>query len=273
MTTTLARPEAEYKSNYPLDEAQIKSWIETFDRDGVVFLPEFLPRFWCEEMHADLIRALVMKRPRDHRGAMLEIAHRLFEVSAANLKLFDVEPMVTFAESILSAECHVTHNNSFLSPINGGGIASWHQDDAPHFLVTEGEAPSNIKLPCLLFTANYYLTDVPALENGPFQYVPGSHLFGKACPTDLTGTPYESKIVTCLGKAGSVMMFNNQVWHRGAPCTGATPRAITQTSFGRRLMGHMYYPFMNYQMPEHCYKDANPRLKRLLGFKNSGAYG
>jgi hypothetical protein len=30
---------------------------------------------------------------------------------------------------------------------------------------------------------------------------------------------------------------------------------------------------MNYQMPEHVYADANPRLKRLLGFLPKGPYG
>jgi hypothetical protein len=30
---------------------------------------------------------------------------------------------------------------------------------------------------------------------------------------------------------------------------------------------------MNYQMPEHIYRDAGPRQKRLLGFLERGAYG
>jgi hypothetical protein len=41
---------------------------------------------------------------------------------------------------------------------------------------------------------------------------------------------------------------------------------MTQVSYARRLIGHKYFPFMNYQMPEHVYAGANPRLKRLLGF-------
>jgi len=30
---------------------------------------------------------------------------------------------------------------------------------------------------------------------------------------------------------------------------------------------------MNYLMPEHIYADANPRLRRLLGFLPHGSYG
>jgi hypothetical protein len=68
-------------------------------------------------------------------------------------------------------------------------------------------------------------------------------------------------------------MFNCQVWHRGAPNTSDRIRYMTQISYARRLIGHKYYPFMNYQMPEHVYANADERLKRLLGFLPHGAYG
>jgi ectoine hydroxylase-related dioxygenase (phytanoyl-CoA dioxygenase family) len=130
-----------------------------------------------------------------------------------------------------------------------------------------------VRLPVLLFSCNYYLTDVTEIQHGPTQVVPGSHLFGAGPPASLEGTLWEDKMFNCLGKAGSVIMFNNQVWHRGAPNRSSRTRYVTQVSYGRRLIGHKYYPFMNYQMPEHVYRDANPRLKRLLGFLPSGAYG
>jgi ectoine hydroxylase-related dioxygenase (phytanoyl-CoA dioxygenase family) len=196
----------------------------------------------------------------------------MFEISPTNVTLFDMEPIASFAEALVAPDCHVVHNNSFISP-PGGGISGWHQDDAPHFLVTEGEAPTNVRLPVLLFTANYYLSDVPDIEHGPTQLIPGSHLFGRPCPSSMEGTPYEEKIFSCIGGAGSVIMFNNQVWHRGAPNQSNDPRYMTQVSYGRRIIGHKYFPFMNYNMPEHVYADANPRLKRLLGFLPTGAYG
>lgn len=196
----------------------------------------------------------------------------MFEISAANLRLFDMEPIVSFAEALIDGDCHVIHNNSFKT-LPGGGFTTWHQDDPPHYLVTHGAAPTNVRLPVLLFTANYVLTDVPSVEYGPMQLVPGSHLFGRPCPPSLEGTEYEERIVTTCGAAGSVTMFNNQVWHRGAPNTSDRTRYMTQVSYARRIVGHRYYPFMNYQMPEHVYRDANPRLKRLLGFLPHGPYG
>ena len=89
----------------------------------------------------------------------------------------------------------------------------------------------------------------------------------------MEGTKWETIIDSCLGNAGSVLLFNNQVWHRGGPNNSDRIRYMAQISYARRLVGHKYYPFMNYQMPSHCYESANPRLKRLLGFLPSGAYG
>jgi hypothetical protein len=50
-------------------------------------------------------------------------------------------------------------------------------------------------------------------------------------------------------------------------------RYMTQVTYARRIIGHKYYPFMNYIMPKHVYEDADERLRRLLGFLPRGAYG
>lgn len=260
-----------YWANVPPNEAPIEEWVEQFHRDGYLFLENVLPPELCEQLKTDLDSALE-EQGGDSSGA-IHLHHRMFEKSAANLSLFDLEPIVTFAERLIAETTHVIHNNSFKVYPGRTGIATWHQDDAPHYLVTHGESPTNVRLPVLLFTANYYLTDVTSVENGPTQVIPRSHLIGRRCPPNMEGTEWEEQIVSNLGKAGSVIMFNNQVWHRGSPNSTEVTRYITQVSYARRLVGHKYHPFMNYQMPEEVYKDANPRLKRLLGFLPSGAYG
>ena len=259
-----------FLANRTAEPQQIAAWIETFHRDGYLFLKNVLPPETVAALRADLDRALERDPPGS--GARIQLRHRMFETSEANLRLFDMEPIVTFAEKLIDQVCHVIHNNSFRTPV-GGGLSTWHQDDSSHFLVTEGEPPTNIRLPVLLFTCNYYLTDVDTVENGPTQVIPGSHLFGASPRDPIEGTEYEEMVVSNLGPAGSVIMFNNQVWHQGAPNTSDRVRYITQVSYARRIIGHKYAPFMNYVMPEHVYRDADPRLKQLLGFLPSGAYG
>lgn len=248
----------------------LEQWVEQFHRDGYLFLPEILPHDWIPILRTDLDEAL-SENPAAAGGA-IELHPRMFERSPTNLLLFDFEPIVSFAETLIDTTTHVIHNNSFRTP-PGGGLSTWHQDDPPHFLVTEGEPPKNIRLPVLLFTANYYLTDVDNIEQGPTEVIPGSHLFGENPPESMKNSRYTSQITSCLGKAGSVVMFNNQVWHRGGPNTSERTRYMTQISYARRLIGHKYSPFMNYQMPERVYENANERLRTLLGFLPSGAYG
>ena len=251
-------------------EKSVQDWSSQFDRDGFLFIPEILPQAWLAELRRDLCD--VLGDPEDIDSTEIRLHHRMFETSKANLRLFDMEPMVSFAEAVLGQTCHVIHNNSFQTP-TGGGISRWHQDDPPHYLVTHGEPPCNVRLPCLLFTANYYLTDVLDPDDGPTECVRGSHLIGQPCPEDPYQSQWSDRIVPCTGPAGSVVIFNNQVWHRGRPNLNRNTRAITQVSYGRRIIGHKYFPFMNYTMPEHVYKDTDPRLKRLLGFLSRGAYG
>ncbi len=257
-------------ANQALDTAQIATWVEQFHRDGYLFLPNVLPADLVISLRADLDAALEAHPPNP--ASAIELQPRMFEHSRANLSLFDLEPIVSFAEALIATTTHVIHNNSFRTP-PGGGLVTWHQDDSSHFIVTHGEPPTNIRLPVLLFTANYYLTDVETIEHGPTQVIPGSHLFGSAPPDPIEDTPYEEQVASCLGPAGSVVMFNNQVWHRGAPNRSEHTRYMTQISYARRLVGHKYSPFMNYQMPEHVYADADERLRVLLGFLPNGAYG
>ena len=212
----------------------------------------------------------------------------MFERSQANLDLFELEPMISFAEKLIGEtngdrssyigipNCntiHVVHNNSFTVAPHSFGLAnsSWHQDDSPHIISLDGQPLKNVRLNVLLFTINFYLTDVLTVANGPTQVVPGSHLFGQPCPHYIDSSEHE--IHSCLAPMGSAVCFNNQVWHRGAPNESDRARYITQVSYAKRIVGHKYYPFMNYQMPEHCYADASPRLKTLLGFLPHGAYG
>ena len=262
-----------YLANGQPNEGQIEAWAEEFNRRGCLFMRNILPPDWTAALRADLDHVL-RENPNglNNKSQRAHLAHRLFETSPANLRLFDMEPMISLAEAIIGPDCHVIHNNSFISP-PGGGLDTWHQDDRPHYIITGGDPPTNVHLPVLFFTANFYLTDVTEIEHGGTEVIPGSHLFGASPPRQLDGTEWEERIQYNVGPAGSVVLFNNQVWHRGGPNRSQRTRYITQVTYARRIVGHKFYPFMNYNMPEHLYANANDRLRRLLGFLPHGAYG
>lgn len=276
-----------YLANNPPTQTQLNKWIDYFHTNGFLVIPNVLTPEQCEHLRNDLDEALKKFKDKDYRKSK-KIIKRMFEKSKHNLELFDLEPIVTFAEQLIGGAngpgysindgipnantIHVIHNNSFKIPPETDGLAknAWHQDDTPHVLSLDGKPLTNIRLNVLAFTVNYYLTDVLSPENGPTQVIPGSHLFGKLCDGDISG--YEDSTYSCLGGMGTAVCFNNQVWHRGSRNSSVITRYITQITYAKRLVGHKYDPFMNYQMPSHCYEGANPRLKQLLGFLPNGAY-
>ncbi len=273
-----------------MEQNQFRNWIEQFHKDGFLVLPEILDQKTCDQLKFDLDKELQKKFKEKYKTSRF-IRKRMFEVSQANLELFWKEPIVTFAEQLIgdtrapdqesyeggvpaANEVHVIHNNSFKIPPESEGLgrSSWHQDDTPHAISLDGKPMHNIQLNVLCFTCLYYLTDVLTIDNGPTEVIRGSHLFGKACTGDITG--YENRKVTCLGSAGTAVMFNNQVWHRGARNNSDQARYVTQITYAKRLVGHKYGTFMNYVMPSHVYSKIHDKRKsRLLGFLSHGAYG
>jgi ectoine hydroxylase-related dioxygenase (phytanoyl-CoA dioxygenase family) len=268
-----------------ISKTTIQEWVNTFHEQGYIVLPDMLSEAECEQLQSDFD---ALKIPPSPDG--IQFGKRMFEHSAANIALFAHQPMLPFAEKligdangdgidpksgILNANVvHVIHNNSFKVPPQNKGIINnaWHQDDTPHVLSLNGEPLTNIRLNVLAFTVNYYLTDVLSVENGPTQVIPKSHLLGQLC-TNARAAQHADKIVSCLGRRGTAVCFNNQIWHRGSPNTSLQARYITQITYAKRFIGHKYEPFMNYVMPAHCYANADERLKQLLGFLPTGAYG
>ena len=267
--------------------SQIQKWIEAFHRNGYVVIPNVLSLDQCRELIGDLDAAAT--REGTGTAGDVYIYKKLFEHSDANLLLFDQEPVVTLAEALLNdpravppgnngscptaLQCHVINNNGSIVPPRRAGVKVWHQDDPPHYIVTEGDPPTNVHFPPLFLTANYYLTDVTRVEQGPTAFVNGSHYFGRPCPVELDESQYE---ITCAtGAPGTAVIFSSQVWHRGNPNLSGQARYLAQITYGRRIIGHKHYPFMNYQMPEHVvdYVSQSKRLKRLAGFLHRGPYG
>ena len=90
----MATMTGEYLAHRTVSEAQISEWVEQFHRDGYLFLKSVLTPEMCAELRADLDRALAEDQP-PAKGNTVVLHHRMFEISPANLRLFDLEPIVS----------------------------------------------------------------------------------------------------------------------------------------------------------------------------------
>ncbi|MDB6168798.1 MAG: putative protein involved in biosynthesis of mitomycin antibiotics/polyketide fumonisin [Verrucomicrobia bacterium] len=253
--------------------------LEQFNREGFLVLPGVLSPAEVATLRSGLERVFAQHCPEADVYRMQDIWRpKLFEYGEEFEALIDHPGIADFAEAVLGKDCHMIANTG-LKTSPGKTITFWHLDDVCRFPLPAGVGlDPRITMPTFVINMNYYLCDVDE-ELGPTQFIPGSHRAGRPPlpeDNDAQGNPsFEGrKLVSSCGKAGTLVLWNDQVWHRGGPnVSDGRIRWVIQTPFAKRWVATRYWPHVNYHMPEAVIARANPRRRRLLGFHSIGAYG
>jgi NAD(P)-dependent dehydrogenase (short-subunit alcohol dehydrogenase family) len=101
------------------------------------------------------------------------------------------------------------------------------------------------------------LSDVEELKYGPTQVVPGSHYAGRK-PQVQDHPAFDTKGPhSFLTRQTHAYLFNNQMWHRGAPNASDRTRLMAGVTYSKRFIAQKFYPFIDYRMPEHVWEGAS----------------
>lgn len=253
--------------------------LEQFHRDGFLILHDILSPDEITKVRTGLERAFSKFSPDAELYHMQEIWRpKLFEQGPEFDFMLDHPGVAELMEALLGDNYHLIALTG-LRTSPGKTITFWHLDDTCRFSIPAGQKlPDGIPMPVFTINMNYYLCDVDD-DMGPTQLIPGSHRAGRS-PTDADkdakGNPtYEGRsYVSSSGKAGTLVLWNDQVWHQGGPnLSNGKIRWVLQTPFARRWVAQRFYPFVNYQMPQEVINRVTPKQKRILGFHGIGAYG
>ena len=255
-----------------------------FQRDGYYAFGRLMEDEEVEALRADMQRK--WDDPRMHEPARDQIRGtslmRMFEYSYAFRDLIVREPFASLAEAILGDDCHCMAQNALYTPPNPkaveDGPGGWHLDDLVHFPLPDGVPRHDpaVPPPCFVMQIFTPLTDVEAVRYGPTQVVPRSHLAGRQphLPHEQDRPEFDGKGPhSFLVRKGDAYMFNNQVWHRGAPNASDRTRLLAGVTYSKRFIAQKFHPFIDYRMPDHVWAEASPRLQRMLGRHSKGAYG
>lgn len=250
---------------------------KAFFRDGFLLIPDVLDSREVEALKTGIDKVFAderWERSNNVYGKSKFVAVRLFETDPVFEDMLTREPIISLVENILGPDCHLIAEN-VVRNAPGQSISKWHADDAVVFPVGEGmdRHDPRMTMPVFILTIQILLTDVPSLEYGATQYVPGSHYSGRNPPKEEPLTFEGREPVTILGKAGDIYLHNGQCWHRGSPNTSTHTRYLFQITYGQRWVSQRFYPFVNYQLPAHVLERADERRKRILGIHPKGAYG
>ena len=263
-------------SGEPFSQQKTSQILDELDREGFASLPGILTPDEVENLKVRYDRVFADPKsvetdnvyPNDWSGL------RLFETDPMFVDMLVREPIISLAESICGEECHLIADGAVRN-YPGVAIDSWHVDDDVFLPLPEGVSQHDpaIPFPVYQLTCQILLTDVPSVEYGPTEFVPGSHRAGRRPEKKGTPTFNGQGPVPIFGKAGDIYLQNGQTWHRGAPNTSDRTRCLYQISYGRRWVSQRFYPFLNYRMPDHVLEGADERLLRVLGKHPQGAYG
>jgi hypothetical protein len=260
----------------PTSPEAIAAYAADFIRQGYVVIPDAITPEVCAGMRSELDR-IYREYPSSHpdQGYGEILRGKLFHYSTLIRDHIDHAPIIDVVEAILGKECHLIGNNSALND-KAYHPSPWHVDDDLMFPLPEGvEHDDRVVIPCHALNTMWYLTDV-GIDDGPTQVVPFSHRAGRHQPLDAdTNSPtYRGNSAhSIVVKAGSVALQHSQIWHRRDQVRSDKTRYLLQYSYGRRSFSQRMYPFVNCSYPDQVLEGASPRLRRLLGFHERGAWG
>jgi ectoine hydroxylase-related dioxygenase (phytanoyl-CoA dioxygenase family) len=259
----------------PYSVEQVSAFKEQFDRDGFLLIPDVLDAPEVTALKAAIDRIFSEEKWKENQNIYASsLAVRLFETAPIFEDMLTREPIIGLVESVLGPDCHLIAQN-VVRNAPGQAIDTFHVDDQVIFPIAENQERHDARLtmPVFLLTIQIPLTDIPSIEYGPSEYVPGSHYSGRN-PNDTAIPNFEGRApVPMLCKAGDIYLHNGQCWHRGAPNTSDRTRYLLQLVYGQRWVSQRFYPFVNYHMPEAVLERADDRRKRVLGVHPKGAYG
>jgi len=201
--------------------------VAVLRRRGVVAVPDLFDAGWCRDAIAELAGLYEhCETTTDDVGSDIRLwgAQRVSGCAAA----FAAQPdLLAAGRRYLRSGMEVmTTMAGWLRPVEGnpGSGGGWHRDNA---FVPQ-------------FKAIVYLTDVGP-ENGPFQYVPGSHrlrsviglldVSGRRTITRYEESDFDDIAETMTGRAGTVVLTDTRGMHRGAPIATGERWALTNYCF------------------------------------------
>lgn len=217
------------------EQTELSAMAEEFFRDGYLLIPNILSEAQVE--------ALRVKTDEFAANPDTAKKHLTYAATAFVLRYcHELDPLfqaMTVHPAILQIVQSVLGNNARFNAMNiirnsqGQAISNWHVDDVLEFPLPP-EIPrfdARIRMPVLWLTVQVALSDIDTLENGPTQFVPGSHYSGRKPSQDPEFEGKGAHSVFC--KAGDIYLTNHQCWHRGAPNLSERTRYLMQLQYAQ----------------------------------------
>lgn len=247
--------------------------VQAMEEDGFAFLPGLLNAAEIAELRAAMDRLVAIPASFDRHdtsgGFLNRSINNAFNRDPLFLSYVDRPGVVEIAEAIYGNDCHIIGMTAWMTG-PGRPDQQLHADWQPLTLPAEVMSNPAVKIPIYIATAHFYLDDIDE-ELGPTQFIPGSHRAGRSPKGDIEYKGVGPKNILC--KAGDLVIFRSEVWHRGTANRSQRVRYLLQVHYAQRMITQKFPPYLNrFQFDEAILAQATPRQRRLLGDHKGSNY-
>lgn len=184
--------------------------------EGWVVLPDRLPAPFVADLAAafEPVLAEHLAAADPNRGVNRHQMYLPFEPPFSDPALWGRPTVLAVLDAVLGPDFECTYYGSD-TPFPGAEHQPAHQDGGPLFPGWDTSPPP------YAIALNIPLVDVDD-ANGPLELFPGPHQPGP-----------DAEPVRCTLSAGSILLRDTRVWHRGSPNVGPAPRPMLALLYTR----------------------------------------
>lgn len=248
---------AEERRSQALSPQSLKLATQCVQVDGYVAFESVLPPALTQALHAEFMRVFEehVARTDPNRGANRYQMHLPFRAPFCDPAILENPLLVPVIETLVGKDC-VCHYFASDTPLPGSDFQAVHSDVEMLF----PETP--LSLPAYSVVLNIPLVDFTE-ENGPLEVWPGgTHLMpGGVDPGALAPAMRSERV---LMPAGSMLLRDMRMWHRGTPNNGTAPRPNLAMIFSRPWLKTHYPPIT---IPAQVHSGLSDRVRRLFRFE------
>jgi len=229
--------------------------------NGYVLFERVLPPTLVAEMHAGFTALLEahVQRADPNRGAKRYQMHVPFAPPFSDERIIASPFVLPIVEALVGEDC-ICHYLASDTPLPGSDYQTVHPDI--YQLFPENSAV----LPPYSIVVNIPLVDARE-DNGPLEIWPGGTHHYVAQPAQVATLAAEMQSVRVIMPAGSIVIRDSRMWHRGTPNRSSAPRPNFTLIYSRFWLRLRYRPI---PIPQSTYDKLSPRAQRLFRLEDIG---
>jgi len=238
--------------------------IEQVRNNGYVLFERALPADLVAEMYAAFTRLLEshIGNMAANRGANRWQMHVPFAPPFSDEQVIANPLIMPIVDALIGEDC-ICHYLASDTPLPGSDYQEVHPDIFPLF------PEASAVMPPYSVVLNVPLVDATE-ENGPLEIWPGGTHHYTADRSLVPALAASMQSVRVTMPAGSLLLRDSRMWHRGTPNRSNAPRPNFTLIYSRFWLRLRYRPI---PVPRAAYERLSERAQRLFRLEDIGAEG